>query len=90
MIQYNLIVKECFEQIVYNGHVYNGFYISFNTRDINIYGDCTTALVLGQMERFFILNGNHCEEYKQCNSFYECINYYKKNIAYNNKYSDTL
>lgn len=35
------------------------WYISYNSRDRNIYGSDTTALVLGQGEYFLILNGDH-------------------------------
>lgn len=34
-------------------------YISFNFADQHIYGDITTAIVIGQMQRFYILNGDH-------------------------------
>ena len=35
------------------------WYVSYNNRDIKDYGCDTTALVLGQMEYFLILNGDH-------------------------------
>ncbi len=31
---------------------FDGYYISYNDRGISLFGDVTTALVLGQMERF--------------------------------------
>ncbi|ABQ28941.1 hypothetical protein [Acidiphilium cryptum] len=46
--------------LILNG---NGFYVSYNDFDRGIYGGDTTALVLGQMERFFILNGDHRGQY---------------------------
>lgn len=35
------------------------WYVSYNSHDLAIYGDVTTALVLGQGEHFLILNGDH-------------------------------
>jgi hypothetical protein len=37
----------------------HGFYVSYNTVDTSIYGSDTTALVVGQMEHFYILIGDH-------------------------------
>lgn len=41
----------------------DGFYISYNNADIDIYGEATTAIVIGQMEKFYILRGNHQQQY---------------------------
>lgn len=43
----------------------DGFYVSHNDHDVapSLYGGETTALVLGQMEKFYILNGDHREAY---------------------------
>ena len=40
------------------------FYLSLNTHDTSIYGCTTTALVLGQMQRFYILSGDHVSAFK--------------------------
>jgi len=68
----------------------NGFYISYNNRDTYIYGSDTTALVIGQMEKFFILNGNHVKEYKSLinKGLKECTTYFISNLHLKNKYSD--
>lgn len=39
------------------------WYISYNPVDVSIYGCRTTALVLGEMEYFLVLNGDHREEF---------------------------
>ena len=39
------------------------YYVSVNYTDVALYGDITTALVVGQMEQFYILNGDHAEQY---------------------------
>lgn len=92
LIKYNVIVAENNETFIFNNAKYNGFYISYNDIDVNIYGDITTALVLGQMQKFFILNGNHSANYKKLinNGFSACIDYFKNNIELINKYSDKL
>ena len=41
----------------------DGFYISYNDHDIDIYGCDTTSFVIGQMEGFLTLNGDHREAY---------------------------
>lgn len=91
-IQYNSVVGENNSLIEFDNKAYDGFYVSYNNYDKNIYGDATTALVLGQMQKFYILNGNHCEEYKELinQGFSKCIEYYKKNIKQSNKYSDKI
>lgn len=68
----------------------DGFYISFNKYDSHIYGDVTTALVVGQGEKFYILNGDHRENYFPLISlgFDACFEYFKSNSDKINKYSD--
>lgn len=41
----------------------DGFYVSYNDVDAAIYGSDTTALVIGQMQAFYILDGNHMAAY---------------------------
>lgn len=68
-----------------------GFYLSYNpiTRD---YGCVTTALVVGNCEKFLILSGDHREQYAPLVSqgFDACLEYFKANIDKAHKYSDKL
>jgi hypothetical protein len=70
----------------------DGFYISYNPLDVGIYGDVTTALVLGQMEKFYILKGDHCQGYAPLigQGFEACIAYFKAHPADIHPYSDKL
>lgn len=90
IIDYNSIVCENNSKIEVDGKIYDGFYVSYNNYDVEIYGDVTTALVLGQMQKFYILNGNHSEEYAKIikNGFKKCMEYFENNIDQINKYSD--
>ena len=71
---------------------YDGFYISYNEKNKADYGDVTTAIVVGQMEQFFVLNGDHREAYKKLASsgLNACVGYFKDNEDLINKYSDKL
>lgn len=64
----NKVVFETSEKVEYNGNTYDGFYISHNSHDTGVYGGETTAIVLGQMQMFFILNGDHEGELKEAPS----------------------
>lgn len=68
----------------------DGFYVSFNDVDDGIYGSATTALVKGQMEAFYILDGNHMAGYVDLidDGFDACMAYFEQNIELINKYSD--
>ena len=90
IIQYNSIIGEREEKINFGGRIYDGFYVSFNNYDYNIYGDVTTALVLGQMAKFFILNGDHTEAYRNLikGGFAPCMEYFKQNAEQITKFSD--
>lgn len=92
IVNYNRIVEKNCSKIEIDGKIYDGFYVSYNSYDIGIYGDVTTALVLGQMQKFYILNGNHSEEYKKIikDGFEKCLEYFNKNISQINKYSDRV
>lgn len=70
----------------------DGFYISFNDTDVSIYGDVTTALVFGQMQKFYVLNGDHRKAYLPliAKGFDVCLNYFKENLSQINKYSEKL
>jgi hypothetical protein len=62
----------------------DGFYVSYNDTDYDIYGSDTTALVFGQMERFFILKGDHRRQYLDLmqHGFHSCLDYYKTQPAH--------
>lgn len=72
----------------------NSFYVSYNDRDVSIYGDVTTALVLNNPLRFSILNGNHTKQYNEIvangGGYEECLDYFKNNIQFISKFSDKL
>jgi len=71
------------------------FYISYNNYDIATYGCDTTALVVGQMEHFFILNGDHREAFNKivehttgtC-KLKACIQYFLEHAEQVSKYSE--
>lgn len=89
IITYNEVPIERTERIIYKNKTYDGFYISYNNYDLDIYGSDTTALVLGQMEEFLILNGNHIKEYKKLNGepFSKYLDYFRKNKKYVNSFT---
>jgi hypothetical protein len=70
----------------------DGFYISYNDLDSTIYGSDTTALVIGQMEAFYILNGDHRKAYQTrlLSGLATCLAYYQENLQHKNKHSDAL
>jgi hypothetical protein len=67
-----------------------GFFISYNDHDIDLYGDVTTAFVIGQMEGFLTLNGDHREGYAALIplGFDACLAYFMDNIEQANKHSE--
>jgi hypothetical protein len=67
-----------------------GFYLSYNYRDSDIYGSDMTALVLENMSKFFILNGDHRKAYEKRidNGFAACLEYFKKKPELVNKLSE--
>ena len=68
----------------------DNFYISYNNWDISSYGCDTTALVWGQMQYFFILNGDHRVQYAALNAqgFEACFKYFNDNKDKWSKYSE--
>jgi hypothetical protein len=72
--------------------LYNGFSVSYNDTDARYYGSVTTSLGLGQMQKFYILNGDHRKKYEEIikQGFDACLSYYKDNINNANKHSDAL
>lgn len=75
-------------QVIKDG---DAFYVSFNG-GTSVYGDQTTALVWGQMERFYILTGDHQAAYAALipQGWVACLGYYESNIALSHKHSDRL
>lgn len=69
-----------------------GFYVSYNDHDISIYGSDTTALVVGQMEKFYILKGDHRAQYLPIVSqgFDACLHYFIDNMNAMHKFSDKI
>jgi len=71
-----------------------GFYVSFNDYDTGpeLYGCETTALVFGQMQAFYILNGDHRAAYAALipQGFDACLDFFKANIEHANFHSDPL
>jgi len=92
IIKYNSVIEGDNSLITINSKTYEGFYISYNNYDIDIYGCKTTALVLGQMQKFYILNGDHRKQYTEIieQGFDKCLSYYKDNIKNANKYSERI
>lgn len=72
-------------------HISRTFYVSYNDVDIAVYGSVTTALVQGQMQRFFILRGDHRRAYLYLfnrGGFEACYKYYLSEPE-KHPYSDT-
>jgi hypothetical protein len=68
----------------------DGFTISYNGRDRAIYGDVTTAIVTGNSEHFYVLNGNHMDAYMELidDGLDACLDYFEANIDKISKYSE--
>ena len=66
------------------------FYVSYNATDYRIYGDETTALVWGQMQGFYILNGDHRAAYADLipQGWAACYAYYLSRPDLHNSMSD--
>lgn len=69
-----------------------GFYVSHNDHDHASYGGETTALVVGQMEKFYILRGDHRKAYAALISrgFEVCLDYFKGHPDLTHPYSNKL
>lgn len=81
--------------VQYNSTIYgDGFYVSYNDYDTGpeLYGCDTTALVFGQMQAFYILNGDHRAAYAALipQGYEACLDYFKANIERANIRSDRL
>ena len=71
---------------------HKGFYVSYNNYDTSVYGSDTTALVVGQMEKFYILNGDHRAGYAAVaeSGLQACLDYFSEHAAEINFRSDKL
>lgn len=83
----------CVPLVQYNSTISGeGFHVSHNDYDNSpsLYGCETTALVFGQMQNFYILNGDHREAYSALipSGFDACMAYFKANIGQINKRSE--
>ncbi len=69
-----------------------GFYVSHNSRDEAIYGGQSTALVIGQMQAFYILNGDHLNAYAALipEGLSACLAYFKAHLHLMNRFSDRI
>lgn len=67
-----------------------GFYVSHNDHDIRTYGGETTALVIGQMQRFYILKGDHRESYAPliAKGLEACLSYFRSQPDQWHEHSD--
>lgn len=70
----------------------DGLYVSYNDRDAGIYGSDTTALVVGQMQKFYILNGDHRAAYAPLivRGLDACLDYFRANLSVASRFSDKL
>lgn len=71
---------------------HDDFYISYNNYDTGIYGCDTTALVVGQMEKFYILEGDHRKAYDKLagQGFDACLKYFMDNADVMHRFSETI
>lgn len=87
----NIVRFESAESVTYDNRIYEGFYVSYNNYDADIYGCDTTAIVLGQMQVFWILNGDHVDgliEAIRKAGFKGCLEYYDARPEQHNRFSD--
>lgn len=64
------------------------YHISYNNRDVALYGCSTTAIYINETSQFLILNGNHSENYNELESLKDCLDYFYKNIDQANPKSE--
>lgn len=70
---------------------FRGYHLSYNDHDIDIYGDVTTAIVIGdQMDYFLILNGDHRKQLLDAShsGLTACLDYFNTHLDIANNYSD--
>lgn len=93
VISPNAVLYENKSPVEYEGRKYGGFCISYNNYDADVYGSDTTAVVLGQMEKFFVLNGDHAQaltETAKTAGFEGCLGYFRSHVSEINKFSDRV
>lgn len=69
----------------------DGYYLSYNTRDWDTYGDATTAIVVETRtggNEFYILLGDHRVELDAMPTLRECMKYFMNHPEEHSKYSD--
>lgn len=68
------------------------FYLSYNNRDVGLYGCDTTAVVLAQMLRFYILEGDHRDALAAIKQggFTACMEYVRQHHDQLHKRSDPI
>lgn len=66
------------------------FHVSYNSRDVQLYGTDVTILATNSLEQFYVLNGNHVPFYeaKSMHGFDACMEYFKQQISAKNHLSD--
>ncbi len=69
---------------------FDDYYINFNVEDYFMYGGLNTALGLGQMQLFLILNGGHLDGFADAakEGLEKCFAYFRTHIDQANKYSE--
>jgi hypothetical protein len=70
---------------------FSNFYLSYNDRDVGLFGCDTTSIVLGQMQLFLTLNGDHKQALSAIatsDGLQGCIDYFIDNIDQANKRSE--
>ncbi len=88
----NINRKNLYKCISGSSKIIEGEYFSifYNNSQSDIFGGPITALMEGNMKKFFILNGDHIQGYAIAakNGYYSCLDYFVKNIKSMNTISD--
>lgn len=69
----------------------DGYYLSYNTRDWDTYGDATTAIVVETRtggNEFYVLLGDHRAALDAMPTLMECMKYFMDRPEAHSKYSD--
>jgi hypothetical protein len=66
----------------------DGYYISYNERDENIWGTVTTAIVNQDQTKFLVLKGDHRTTLDSLPSYSACVAYFRANPAHHHRWSD--
>lgn len=87
----NEVFFESSVPVRYGDREYAGFYLSYNSRDTSIYGCVTTAIVLGQGQKFLILDGDHRDRLSETVSdggLEACVSYFVSHMQQMNRLSE--